>query len=88
MTLNYRQEHLERFLSILTVVSKQAMLLAETKKRLFTQTVDVAWINGLSTDDTWGDVLESQLGHRCTWGGPMGLFYIARRIRHLKSWIP
>jgi hypothetical protein len=60
MSLNYRPEHLERFLSMLTVVSKEAILLAETRKRLFgPANIDAAWINGLSTNDYWGDVLEA-----------------------------
>ncbi len=60
MTLNYRPEHLERFLSMLTMVSKQAVLLAETRKRLFGQAnIDAAWINWLSNNDYWADVLES-----------------------------
>jgi len=33
MTLNYLPQHLERFLFTLTVVSKEAVFLAETRKR-------------------------------------------------------
>jgi hypothetical protein len=59
MTLNYRPEHLERFLYMLTVVSKEAVLLADTRKRLFDQNIDAAWIKELSNNDYWADVLES-----------------------------
>jgi hypothetical protein len=61
MTLNYLPEHLERFLFTLTVVSKEAILLADTRKRLFEQAnIDATWIKELSNDNSyWADVLES-----------------------------
>jgi len=60
MTLNYLPQHLERFLFTLTVVSKEAVLLAETRKRLFEHAeIDADWIRGLSSDNYWADVLES-----------------------------
>ncbi len=60
MTLNYLPEHLERFLFTLTIVSKEAILLAETRKRLFEHAnIDAAWMNALSSDNHWADVLES-----------------------------
>ncbi len=60
MTLNYLPEHLERFLFTLTIVSKEAILLAETRKRLFEHAnIDAAWMNALSSDNHWTDVLES-----------------------------
>jgi len=60
MILNYLPEHLERFLFTLTVVSKEAVLLAETRKRLFDHAnIDAAWLNALTNDNHWADVLES-----------------------------
>jgi hypothetical protein len=43
MTLNYLPQHLERFLFTLTVVSKEAVLLAETRKRLFAGTTRIVY---------------------------------------------
>ena len=60
MTLNYLPEHLERFLFTLTVVSKEAILLVDTRKRLFNHAnIDANWIKGLSNKNHWADVLES-----------------------------
>ena len=85
MTLNYLPQHLERFLSLLTIVSKEAVWLDTTRTRLFEHAdIDKKWVSSLSTDDYWSDVLESFVSRFNRMQDTLGDKLLPKLENHLK----